>query len=886
MTAAAFDEWLARGRVHRGEGRPADAIPCFRRAAREDPRSPLPHFHLGEVLWQLGLAGDAERAWQAASRPRQDILAAAARACRSRADAPRLRGRGGQRGTGVDVAPGDTRAQLTAIAARAAAGLVDVAEVAAAFAEQPETAASLPLPLLAALSERGVAIPAGVATRAFTPQDSEALRRLSLVANVSDAALAARFAETYCVLVASQRPATVPLLWPDRTAGARLRLAWLMPPPEVASFAAACQALDEVASSMSAQVVLVVLLQRRCRAYASRDRRARVAECPGDGAAGRRRSRRCQGRRRARLRRPRRRGGLDGARGAHAPDAPGAASPHARHRGPSARPADRRCRVRRHHRLSQASSRECTRRSAIAKERRPTRSPSVGMRRCACTQAGTSKARRPGTLGARGATTLCAGPPSRGRRRRRARPQVRRGAGLRRSDCRRAQVRGCAHRGRGGCRCAVELDRAQALVEDGLALDPRNVPLLRMRGRILLRRRDGAQAEPHSAISLTLDPADAETHLQPWRRAADAGPTPRTRRARISARSTFRPDLVAADFNLGVLFESRATATPRSRPSRTCSTRRSARTWWRTSNLGELLLAAGRVDEWLANFDALRAAVPERAVARRARARGVPDDGRLRARRSIPRRPAPRRVSRAATSDELADCAGGAAVPAAVLRRRAGDTCCASRRRTTRGAAASTARRCRVAGDAQAGPDARRVPVRRPAQSRDGQDDVAGDRAVTTARASTLRFYSTSRAARRVDRAVRGRGRRVRRRRRRGRASRRASASRPTTSTCSSTCRRTPRARPGILARKPARVQITHVASAGTVGLSAIDFKLTDALLRRAGEPGVHDRDAAADGGLRLSVSPRRAGADASVPRASARHCRRRGRHRRVRRRR
>jgi predicted O-linked N-acetylglucosamine transferase (SPINDLY family) len=35
-------------------------------------------------------------------------------------------------------------------------------------------------------------------------------------------------------------------------------------------------------------------------------------------------------------------------------------------------------------------------------------------------------------------------------------------------------------------------------------------------------------------------------------------------------------------------------------------------------------------------------------------------------------------------------------------------------------------------------------------------------------------------------------------------------------------------ARPGILAQKPARVQITHVASAGTLGLSAIDFKLTD----------------------------------------------------------
>jgi predicted O-linked N-acetylglucosamine transferase (SPINDLY family) len=34
--------------------------------------------------------------------------------------------------------------------------------------------------------------------------------------------------------------------------------------------------------------------------------------------------------------------------------------------------------------------------------------------------------------------------------------------------------------------------------------------------------------------------------------------------------------------------------------------------------------------------------------------------------------------------------------------------------------------------------------------------------------------------------------------------------------------------RPGILALKPARVQVTHVASAGSVGLSTVDFKLTD----------------------------------------------------------
>ena len=35
-------------------------------------------------------------------------------------------------------------------------------------------------------------------------------------------------------------------------------------------------------------------------------------------------------------------------------------------------------------------------------------------------------------------------------------------------------------------------------------------------------------------------------------------------------------------------------------------------------------------------------------------------------------------------------------------------------------------------------------------------------------------------------------------------------------------------AKPEILAFKPARVQITHIASAGAVGLDTIDFKLTD----------------------------------------------------------
>jgi predicted O-linked N-acetylglucosamine transferase (SPINDLY family) len=58
-------------------------------------------------------------------------------------------------------------------------------------------------------------------------------------------------------------------------------------------------------------------------------------------------------------------------------------------------------------------------------------------------------------------------------------------------------------------------------------------------------------------------------------------------------------------------------------------------------------------------------------------------------------------------------------------------------------------------------------------------------------------------------------------------------------------------ARPGILAAKPARVQITHAASAGTLAMSAIDFKLTDRYADVDTDPGVQiERPLAMEGCL------------------------------------
>ena len=56
------------GVILRQEGRPVDAMLCFRRASRADPRAPDPQFVLGEVLWQLGRLPEALAAWREAAR--------------------------------------------------------------------------------------------------------------------------------------------------------------------------------------------------------------------------------------------------------------------------------------------------------------------------------------------------------------------------------------------------------------------------------------------------------------------------------------------------------------------------------------------------------------------------------------------------------------------------------------------------------------------------------------------------------------------------------------------------------------------------------------------------------------------------------------------------
>jgi predicted O-linked N-acetylglucosamine transferase (SPINDLY family) len=818
----AFDDWLARGRVHRGEGRPADAIPCFRRAAREDPRSPVPQFHLGEVFWQLGLADDAVRAWQASadldktfSPPRLALAEAAS----TRGDFAAAADNATQASS---LRPGDTRAQLTAVAARAAAGLDDIVTVATAFAGQPDTAASLPLALLAALAEQGVPLPAGVASRAFTPQDAQALRRLSLVTRAGDAALSARFAETYCALVASQRPSMVPLLWPDRTAGPRLRLAWLMPPPEAGNFAAARGAFDEIASGMGSRIDVLVLCteeaERMRAALGEGARETLIVVLPGEDDPGTAKvvaARDCdvlvdaagltvRAANLLLLRPARRVLALDTGAPMHVPpivDACVAGTPLL---------ADELARI-----------------HASFDDREGETADALAARWDAAVRMHAS-----GDLegAARGYADVLAAQP-------RFAPAhhlagVVASARERRTDAAQAFAAAIAAEPRfvdarlAAAEVAVlehDLDRARSLVEEGLVLEPRNVALLRMRGRIFLRQHDGAQAERAFRELLMLVPADADAHFRhgvALQRLGDAGAAARAYQRAL----TLRPDLIDADFNLGVLFEQQGNrraaeaayanvlaVDPRHAPA--------------YKHLGELLLGEGQVDRWLANFHAFEKHCPQSlsmAVYALEACQHQGDFTRVERYLDGLRRD----EFHAEGEEDLADCLESLLYlllffdvePSLMLRLSQAYDALAPRVYGPRLALARTRKPGRLRIGYLSGDLRNHVMGKMMWQAIAHHDRESFE----------LFFYSTSAQDDEWTerfRSVASRFEVVAALDDETAAARIASDDLDLLVDLST---HTKGARPAILAAKPARVQLTHVASAGSVGLSQVDWKLTD----------------------------------------------------------
>ena len=211
---------------------------------------------------------------------------------------------------------------------------------------------------------------------------------------------------------------------------------------------------------------------------------------------------------------------------------------------------------------------------------------------------------------------------------------------------------------------------------------------------------------------------------------------------------------------------------------------------------------------------------------------------------------------------------GGAALPAAVLRHRAvGERPLRPHVRLRGDPRTHADAACRVAA---ARPAAHRLPFRRPARSRDGQDDVAGDRRARPRPVRALLLLGVARA-RRLDRAKF--------------AARRQSASRRSPR---STTRR-PRCDRGGRPRHPGRPVDAHARRAARHPRAEARARADHArrerrhrrprgggleahrrVRGRAREPGVPDRADARDGRLRVSVPARGAGGAASVRPAGA----------------
>jgi predicted O-linked N-acetylglucosamine transferase (SPINDLY family) len=297
-------DWFQRGREHQWAGRPIDAMLCFRRAIAALPDSGDARFHLGEMQWALGLLEGAKASWaEAAKHAPQHVASrlALAEASLATGDAAGAKLAAVQ---ALALAPNDARARtflLIADAALADAGAgADWRAIASAVKDKPailgapararliaqaldrtggapgrealvETLVSMldrvPLELLGSLADalavQTPAVDSAVAgvfaeatRRDVTPRSAESWRRLALAAErAGDVAAKQEFAARYAHDCAFIHAPTMPVLWPRRTAGDALRVAVLIGPRADERTRAALSAL----ARPDIEVTLVVL---------------------------------------------------------------------------------------------------------------------------------------------------------------------------------------------------------------------------------------------------------------------------------------------------------------------------------------------------------------------------------------------------------------------------------------------------------------------------------------------------------------------------------------------------------------------------------------------------------------------------------------------------
>jgi len=273
-------EWLRRGRAHQQAGRALDAMACFRRSARLNPAGSDAPYALGEVLWQLGLFNDAITAWRDSARINPGHIAphfALAEALLSRMES----GEAHRHALNVlALSPGDVRARMIAAVAALDLGgdgenadeevssLIDAATrqprlllvpslaepsarvLAAASVDRRRRALNAivdllsrdaallaaPASLLALCCEHVVASPGEVddaqvrtllqaaVNRSYAGSEHDELRRVAVLARARSLPEFERLRQSYADLCKQHLASTMPLLWPRRAAGHPLRV--------------------------------------------------------------------------------------------------------------------------------------------------------------------------------------------------------------------------------------------------------------------------------------------------------------------------------------------------------------------------------------------------------------------------------------------------------------------------------------------------------------------------------------------------------------------------------------------------------------------------------------------------------------------------------------
>jgi protein O-GlcNAc transferase len=867
MAVSGYVGWLQRGREHQRGRRPVDAMLCFQRAAALEPHAVDPRYLLGEVQWQLGAIPAAVAAWRDAARlsPRHlGSQLALAEASLAVADVDRA---ADAAAAALAIAPEDRAARvLYAVAALASgrdrAALTGLAPVLASDASRlvsPVTGGTLArelavepalggarevldaiLPhrdrvafaLLAPLARAAQAADAPAPLRAARDEiarvalerpvahgELDVLREIALAFHhAGDLPHAMRLATRYAEACIAFAPRAAPLRWPLRTSGAQLRVAVLMPNGDAAATRALTLLRDT--AERAAHVAWTLLVEAQTPSVSLGGSVIRVIGASPDAtiAAG------------VAAADPDLlidMAGLASATGPLLAMRPAASAIAVDVAGPPQAapliggviPAKR---------DAFAAMLENERNRALARAHSASSAEALNEGFASAVQAHHSG----DAVRARAAyERLLAAQPDHA-------PTLHLLAAVHReqrdfdaasallaralehapefTDARAAAARIARDRG--------EVEQGIALVDAGLEHKPHSEALWRVRGELELARHDGVAAEAAFAQALAHNPIDAEANynfgvaLQKQGRLNEA--------ARAYQRAlAFDPGFPDAHFNLAVVFQEAghpAAAIPAYRAVLERDPRRVAA----YRNVGEALLAAGRIDEWLANFRRFEAQCPE----------------------ALP-----------LAVQALEACQYAADAPALDrylegLRRerfRAGDPAQLTDsleqllylllffdvepEMLFRFAQTYTSTAPQVYG-----PPLPRAASRKPGRIRVGylsadlRNHVMGKMMWEALRhhdrerfevhlysTSTVRDGWTDRYASIADRfdVIAG-------------SSERDAALRIAADDLDlliDLSGHTKGGKPGILARKPARVQITHIASAGSVGLRTVDFKLTDA---------------------------------------------------------